>query len=417
MAAAVGLWFPSGAWAWAGSALALYALLCALLRHRQQRAMESAHPFPTRASLASMTHVQAYEIHKWLGEQEFPSVFAGSIFFALFKTYSVPSISQLLAQTGEIGRCGNGRRDVEKTSKRAADTSVLLTNMVVARPESERAVQAVARTRFLHAAHRRAGRISDDDMLYTLSLFTLEPMRWVDEFEWRRLSAAERCAMAAFWKALGEDLDVPYRALPSSQAGGWVDGLHWLEELDTWRREYAARHVVLHESNVALAAATLDIALFELPAALKPAGRHVVSILLGPEVRDAVGLPPPPAYYDTIFRVTVAVRKFVVRHLCLPRPHWLRMRHLLDGPDPHTGRYHVARWIAHPWYARRGRWSPRAWLRWARGRVEEENRFHAEGYKIREVGPARLVGKGGDEMDEIEQSVRASRGACPLGTL
>lgn len=79
--------------------------------------------------------------------------------------------------TGQIAGYGTPR--LETTSKRAADTSVLLTNMVIGRPGSRRAIQAVARTRFLPAAYRKHGQISDDDMLYTLSLFVLKPIRWV----------------------------------------------------------------------------------------------------------------------------------------------------------------------------------------------------------------------------------------------
>ncbi|KAK0710208.1 hypothetical protein B0T26DRAFT_755306 [Lasiosphaeria miniovina] len=162
-----------------------------------------------------MSLIQAYEIQKWLGEQEFPATFSASIFFALFKIAS------------------RGTYNLERTSKRAADTSVLLTNMVIGRPGSTRAIEAIARTRFLHARYQREGKISDSDMLYTLSLFVLEPMRWVDQYEWRCLTDLERCAMATSWKALGEDLDISYDGLPSSQKEGrWTDALHWLRELD-----------------------------------------------------------------------------------------------------------------------------------------------------------------------------------------
>lgn len=37
--------------------------------------------------------------------------------------------------------------------------------------------------------------------------------------------------MATFWKALGDDLDIPYDRLPSSRVG-WAGALHWLRELD-----------------------------------------------------------------------------------------------------------------------------------------------------------------------------------------
>jgi hypothetical protein len=205
------------------------------------------------------------------------------------QTYGVPSISRLLVATGQIANRNNSH-DLERTSKRAADTSVLITNMVIGRPGSRRAIEAVARTRFLHAGYRKDGKISNDDMLYTLSLFVLEPIRWVAQYEWRSLTPLERCAMATCWKVLGEDLDIPYDCLPSSQKeGGWTDALHWLRELDEWSREYARQNVRWHESNVILASATTEMVMFKLPKIAKPAGRYIVSMILGPELCNAMG--------------------------------------------------------------------------------------------------------------------------------
>ena len=188
--------------------------------------------------------------------------------------------------TGQIADHDTPR--LETTSKRAADTSVLLTNMVIGRPGSRRAIQAAARTRFLHAAYRKNGKISDNDMLYTLSLFVLEPMRWVAQYEWRRLTDLERCAMATFWKALGDDLDIPYDCLPSSRVG-WADALHWLRELDDWSHAYAHNHVKADRNNAILASATMEMVLHGWPKAARPAGQSVVSVILGSDVRDAMG--------------------------------------------------------------------------------------------------------------------------------
>lgn len=184
---------------------------------------------------------------------------------------------------------GQDDGDLLRASKRAADTSVLLTNMVIGQPGSVRAMEAVARTNFLHAPYRRAGRILDDDMLYTLSLFTLEGMRWTDAYDYRRLTDMERCAMATFWKALGEDLEIPYDRLPScSSRQGWADGLAWLEELDAWSRSYAEKKMAPSDSNAVLAASTMAMLLYRLPKLLKPVGRHLIGVLLGPKIREAM---------------------------------------------------------------------------------------------------------------------------------
>lgn len=48
---------------------------------------------------------------------------------------------------------------------------------------------------YLHSLYQKSGKISNDDMLYTMSLFVLELERWIREYEWRSLTPMEICAM------------------------------------------------------------------------------------------------------------------------------------------------------------------------------------------------------------------------------
>lgn len=57
-----------------------------------------------------------------------------------------------------------------RRSQRYADTGCIFTEWVDNAPESGRANAAFARFNFLHSHYQKAGRISNDDMLYTLSL-------------------------------------------------------------------------------------------------------------------------------------------------------------------------------------------------------------------------------------------------------
>ncbi|KAI0098734.1 hypothetical protein GGR51DRAFT_537277 [Nemania sp. FL0031] len=377
----------------------LYVTLCTALRFRKMRSVANNFGYSTRASLARMTVDDAYQIQRWLAEQEFPKVFSASVFFALFKTYGIPSISRLLVQTGHFTYHGDGT----KASKRAADTSVLLTNMVIGRPGSRRAMEAVARTNYLHRIYIKRGQISDDDMLYTLSLFTLEGMRWTDLYEWRQLTPMERCAMATFWKALGEDLQISYHQLPSSQTG-WSDGLHWLEELDRWSQQYEARHMRPHDANARLAESTINLALHNVPNMCKPLARQFIALLLGPRLREAMRIPHPPRIYQTVFIFFISLRKILLRYFFLPRPYTLRHRYIEENPDPLTQRYHVSRWRYHPWYAAptyKDRWGVRAWIARVTGKRHNQvdsKKFVPEGYLLPEVGPQEEIGKGLSEM-------------------
>ena len=45
------------------------------------------------------------------------------------------------------------------------------------------------------SVYQKAGKINNDDMLYTLSLFVLETDRWIRMYEWRAMTSMEVCAM------------------------------------------------------------------------------------------------------------------------------------------------------------------------------------------------------------------------------
>jgi hypothetical protein len=94
----------------------------------------------------------------------------------------------LLCETQQLGK-------VEYAGRRYADTSILIVEFLANSPTSERANSAIARMNWLHGRYQKAGKISNDDMLYTLSLFVLEVPRWVNQYEWRTLTPMETCGM------------------------------------------------------------------------------------------------------------------------------------------------------------------------------------------------------------------------------
>ncbi|KAJ5113213.1 hypothetical protein N7456_001747 [Penicillium angulare] len=257
-----------------------YLLLVEKLRFRRKNSLALKYPYGDRQSFRHMTLDDAFDIQSGLAELEFPTIFSTSIFFALFKTYGTPSISKLLVTTGEL-------RNPTSASKRAADTGVLLTEIVLNKPKSIRNLDAIARMNWLHDRYRKAGKIEDEDMLYTLSLFVLEPVRGVQRFEWRRLSDLEICALAVYWKSLGEAMDIPYEVLPSAKSG-WEDGLHWLEELEIWSKAYDFENTVPDENNRVLAFATLDIGLTNVPSIFRGVAMQLMAALLGKRLRRAM---------------------------------------------------------------------------------------------------------------------------------
>jgi hypothetical protein len=71
--------------------------------------------------------------------------------------------------------------------KRYADTAVLISEFLVHPIDSDRHALAVARVNWLHSHYT----ISNDDKLYTLSVFVTCVQRWLEKYEWRSLSTLE----------------------------------------------------------------------------------------------------------------------------------------------------------------------------------------------------------------------------------
>lgn len=159
--------------------------------------------------------------------------------------------------------------------------------MVGNSPSSPRGHASFARTRFLHAGYRASGKILEDDMLFTLSLFALQPIRFITRFEWRHLSDLERCAIGTFWKSAGDALGISYERLPSGGTG-FKDGIQWLEEIDAWSKEYEAEKMVPDVKNQETADQTTAILLYMLPKALHPVGLQFVTFMMDERLRRAM---------------------------------------------------------------------------------------------------------------------------------
>lgn len=84
---------------------------------------------------------------------------------------------------------------MEYAGRRYTDTSVLIVEFLGHSPTSLRANSAIARMNYLHGRYQKAGRISNDDMLFTLALFILEVDKWVGMYDWRVLTPMEKCAL------------------------------------------------------------------------------------------------------------------------------------------------------------------------------------------------------------------------------
>jgi len=203
--------------------------------------------------------------------------------------------------------------------------------------------------------YQKQGLISNDDMLYTLSLFALEPVRWVKRYEWREMTPMEVCAIGTFWKSIGDAQCISYEDMPSCKTG-WRDGLHWFEELEAWSIAYEERNMLPSTYNNITANETVRILVFDLPSSWFGFGRSLASALMDDRLRKSMMYDAPSPFFQSCVDTFFAVRKTLLRHAFLPRPWFMAQDFLSDKPDK-NGRYHRLAFESEPWYYENTWWN------------------------------------------------------------
>ncbi|OHW91218.1 hypothetical protein CSPAE12_10209 [Colletotrichum incanum] len=360
--------------------------------------------------MASMSLSEAALVMQELAEREFPTTFYTSVSFALFKTYGIPTISKLLVATSQLSGDATA-------SKRRTDTGVLMSEIIWNIPDSRRNIDAIARVNFLHSRWRQAGKISNDDMLYTLSLFVLEPIRWTALYEWRDLTMFEKNALAIFWKDLGTEMGISYECL-APYMHKENSALAWLESLRKWCLKYQEHHMHYAVSNEKLAQANVKLLLMDFPRFTHGFVFKQLRCLMEPQLRHAMGYEDPSEFEMFIFEKLVAIRRSILKYLCLPRPKWWTNPMILDV-DKTTGRFYLPTYLAHPYYVKPSfysRWGPSAlYTRLLGGYLpgDEGAKFHPDGYVIPEIGPDSQRNKGQEYMNLTREKIGRARG-CPI---
>lgn len=186
--------------------------------------------------------------------------------FALLRTFCVPEIARLLDQTGEMARAPQKRHD---------DTVLLLAEIIEHGLHSGRAQRAMARINAIHARYA----IPNDQYLYVLSVFVLEPIRWVERWGWRPLEPVERTATFNLWRRVGVQMKI--RDIPKS-----------LEALEAFNRRFEAERFGPSPAGRRLADMAARTAASWFPASLRTVVPEVMRALLDAPAREALGWPP-----------------------------------------------------------------------------------------------------------------------------
>lgn len=264
----------------------------------------------------------AQRIVRLSASMDFPFIFTKSLEFALFRTYGIATISTLLLHTGQLGKAENaGRRYVDTSSLIQAFMTFPVPRFDLPDggeseskgegwehfgedPDDPRAAFALARINFLHG--RWKNKISNDDLVYTLSTFVKEPAKWIDRYEWRQLSALEKEALFALFYHLGRCMGI--RAIPDT-----------LDEFLEWSETYERNHMLFQQCNKDVADHTTDLLMYALPSFLHGFARKLVASLMDDRLREAMGYPRAPGWIVSLKDTMFGVRALVTRALMLPR--------------------------------------------------------------------------------------------------
>jgi hypothetical protein len=234
---------------------------------------------------------------------DFPFDTTRALEFALFRTFCVPRIGELLDGTGEF---------VARAQKRYDDTDLLVSELIEHGYDSARGKRALRRINQLHGRFA----IANDDFLYVLSTFVYEPIRWNARFGWRPLCAQERLAYFHFWEAVGRRMNI--RDIPEDY-----------EAFERFNRDYEKDHFRPSAPTARVGAATRDMFLSWFPRPLRPLARDAIHALLDEPTRTAFGFPPPSPLAR---RLVPALLRCRARLLC-----WLpaRRKPRLRTAGPH----------------------------------------------------------------------------------
>ncbi|MEU4797606.1 oxygenase MpaB family protein [Streptomyces sp. NPDC023327] len=246
------------------------------------------------------------EIYRLTATLEFPWDYTRALELALYRTYAVPSIGRLLAETAEL---------TDRTQKRYDDTALLLDAVVEHGFGSDEGRTAIRRINQMHRSYD----ISNDDMRYVLCTFVVMPKRWIDSYGWRRLSRHETAAAAVYYRTLGQHMGI--KEIPASY-----------EEFERCLDDYEEAHFGWDQGAREVSDATLDLMASWYPRPLAPVLRSATLALLDEPLLRAFRYEQPSAVVRSLVRGGVRLRGRAVR-LMPPRstPRYARQNREIKG--------------------------------------------------------------------------------------
>jgi dephospho-CoA kinase len=254
---------------------------------------------------------EATALCRRLAGTAFPWDITRALELALLKTFCLPSISELLSQTGEFE---------QRPRKRYDDTGLMVAELLRHGPDSPAGSAVIARLNRIHGHYA----IANADFLYVLSGFVAEPIRWLERYGWRPLCAEEQQALFRFWRHVGAHMGIA--GLPTT-----------LEELLALNQRVEASVFAAAASNRRVADAILEMLLADWPAFLRPPLAGLLRGVLPEAVTTSLGWDPAAVWLQRLVRHALRTRSRLLNGWQRLRPS-RRSRFYSERPTPSYGR-------------------------------------------------------------------------------
>ena len=231
------------------------------------------------------------QIVRILSTHEFPWDIEQALGLALYRTYAVPSVGELLAHTREF---------TERTQHRYDDTALILNDILEHGFGPGRGRDALRRMNQMHRAYD----ITNADYLYVLSTFVVMPVRWLNDYGygWRRLSDHEISGITHYYRKLGKYMGI--KNIPETYEG-------FRELLDTYETENFA----YTDGGRAVSDSTLDLMVSFYPERFSGPARKFSMAILDDSLIETFRYEKPSKAWRKGADIAMKLRAKVVRRM------------------------------------------------------------------------------------------------------
>ncbi|MEL7512532.1 MAG: oxygenase MpaB family protein [Cyanobacteria bacterium J06554_3] len=224
-----------------------------------------------------------------LAGYEFPWDMTRSLELALLRTFCIPSVAALLDRTREFQHHAQKRYD---------DTGIIVSELLKWGYNDPRGAAFLQRMNAIHEHYT----ISNADFLYVLSTFIYEPVRWIEQFGWRKLTLHEKNALYFFWREVGHRMSIT--DIPPSY-----------EAFESYNRDYEQTNFAYQAANQQVANATRQMLLSWFPKGVRSLINPAIPALLDAPLLQALGWEPAAPSLKTLLTTSLQLRSRFLRYL------------------------------------------------------------------------------------------------------